>query len=476
MDKNDIKSDPLLQKIARYVIGFQSKSSLAYDTARYCLMDSLGCAILALGFPQCTQILGPIIPGAEMEKGSRIPGTAYVLDPVQAAFNTTAMIRWLDYNDTWLAAEWGHPSDNLGAILAVTDYINRQKKHRNSPFTVKDVLTAMIKAYEIQGVLALENGFNHVGLDHVILVKVASAALAAFLLGGSENDIINAVSQAWIDGHALRTYRHAPNTGSRKCWAAADASSRGVWLALLTLKGEMGYATPLSAPKWGFQDVYLKGKSVVLSQPLGSYVMENILFKISYPAEFHAQTAVEAAVQLHTQVKSYLEDIQEIRIWTQEPAIRIIDKKGPLNNPSDRDHCLQYMVAIALLFGDLKAEYYSNAAAKDSRIDSLREKMVVVEDPQYSRDYLDPDKRSIPNAIQIMFTNGKKTKKVEGEYPIGHPFRRKEGIPLLLQKFRTNLKTHFSENHVNQIEAVFQKPKLLDSLPINEFIDLFLSC
>jgi 2-methylcitrate dehydratase len=460
--------DPLLLEIARYAHEADIDSQEAYTTARLCLMDSLGCAMMALQFPECTKLLGPVVPGATMAGGSRVPGTAYELDPVHAAFNIGAMIRWLDYNDTWLAAEWGHPSDNFGGILAVADYLSRGGR----PVTVRDVLTAAIKAYEIQGVLALRNAFNRVGLDHVILVRIATTAVAAAMLGGSHQQVVNAVSNAWLDGGALRTYRHYPNTGSRKSWAAGDATSRGVRHALMALTGEMGYATALSAPKWGFQDVVLGGKAIELERPLGSYVMEHVLFKVSFPAEFHAQTAVEAAIALHPAVRGRLEDISHIVIDTQESAVRIIDKIGPLKNPADRDHCLQYMVAVGLLHGTLTAEHYEDAAAADPRLDALRDKMRVAEHRQYSLDYLAPDKRSIANAVQVFFKDGSQTQRVEVEYPIGHRRRRAEAVPLLQAKFEKALAGLFDEPRQQAIRALFISPNI-EATPLDQLMSLF---
>lgn len=462
--------DAVLAEIADFVANHEIDSTLAYDTARWCLMDSLGCALLALNYPACTKLLGPVVPGAEMTGGVRVPGTAHEVDPVTAAFNIGCMIRWLDYNDTWLAAEWGHPSDNLGAILACADY---QSRVLGEPLVVRDVLTAMIKAHEIQGVLALNHAFNRIGLDHVFLVRVASAAVTTKLLGGSEGEIRNATSHAWLDGGALRTYRHDANTGSRKSWAAGDAASRGVRLALMTLAGEMGYTTPLSAPRWGFSDVHFGGRPIELAQQLGSYVMENVLFKISFPAEFHAQTAVEAAVELHAAVSGRLESIERIRIETQEPAIRIIDKNGPLTNPADRDHCLQYMVAIGLIHGALTADNYEDEAGEDPRIERLREKMEVVENAQYSRDYLDPAKRSIANAVQVFFEDGTETARLEVDYPIGHRRRREEALPLLQAKFEHNVSTRFAEGRCQPVIRAFDQPRRLDALPIADFVDLF---
>ncbi|WP_067933828.1 bifunctional 2-methylcitrate dehydratase/aconitate hydratase [Alicyclobacillus kakegawensis] len=466
--------DPLIAEISDYVLDAQISSREAYTTARYVLMDALGCGMLALRFPECTKLLGPLVPGATLPGGARVPGTSFELDPVQAAFNIGAMNRWLDYNDTFLAAEWGHPSDNLAAILATADYLSRQRAARGKPgLDMNAVLTAMIKAHEIQGVLALENSLNRVGLDHVLFVKVASTAVVTALLGGSREEVQSALSNAFVDNGSLRTYRHAPNTGSRKSWAAGDAASRAVRLALMARRGEMGYPSALSAPGWGFEDVVLRGKRLTLQRPLSSYVMENVLFKVSYPAEFHAQTAAECAIALHEQVKDRLDEIDRITIFTQESAIRIIDKTGPLHNPADRDHCIQYVVAIGLLFGTLTAEHYEDDVAADVRIDRLREKMVVVEDEQYSRDYLDPDKRSIANAIQIHFRDGTQTDKVEQHYPLGHRFRRAEAMPKLEQKFRANLETRFPEKQVQQIVQLIQDEERLMRTEVQDFVDLF---
>ncbi|MFN7537598.1 MAG: bifunctional 2-methylcitrate dehydratase/aconitate hydratase [Burkholderiales bacterium] len=467
------KPDKILVDIADYVLKTRINSPLAYDTARNCLIDTLGCGFEALGYPACTKLLGPIVPGTTVPHGAKVPGTPFQLDPVQAAFNIGAMIRWLDFNDTWLAAEWGHPSDNLGGILATADWLSRcAVAQGRKPLLMKDVLTAMIKAHEIQGVFALENSFNRVGLDHVILVKLASTAVVAQMLGLNREEIINAVSLAFVDGQALRTYRHAPNTGSRKSWAAGDATARGVRLALMAAKGEMGYPSVLSAKTWGFYDVLFKGKSFSLPQKLGSYVMENVLFKISFPAEFHAQTAVECAMQLHEQVKDRLDQIKKITIRTHESAIRIIDKKGPLHNPADRDHCLQYMVAVPLIHGRLTADDYEDKVAQDARIDALRAKMECVEDKQFSRDYLDPAKRSIANAITIEFKDGKKTREVVVEYPIGHKRRRKEGIPVLVEKFKTNLARRFPSKQQQAILDISLNQKKLESMPVHEYVDM----
>ncbi|MFI5295529.1 MAG: bifunctional 2-methylcitrate dehydratase/aconitate hydratase [Thermodesulfovibrionales bacterium] len=473
---SNVRPDPdkVLLDIADYVCDYEIKSAEAFDTARNCLMDTVGCGLEALGYPACTKLLGPIVYGTIVPNGAKVPGTQFQLDPVQAAFNIGTMVRWLDFNDTWLAAEWGHPSDNLGGILAAADYLSRKSvADGKRPVVIRDVLTAMIKAHEIQGVIALENSFNRVGLDHVVLVKVATTGVVTRLMGGSREEVINALSNAWIDGQSLRTYRHAPNTGSRKSWAAGDATSRGVRLALMALKGEMGYPSALTAKTWGFYDVLFKGNEFKFQRPYGSYVMENILFKISFPAEFHAQTAVECALQLHPGVKDRLARIEKIEITTHESAIRIIDKKGPLHNPADRDHCIQYMVAIGLIFGELTAAHYEDSVAADPRIDTLRDKMTCIENPQYSRDYLDPSKRSIANAIQIFFKDGTSTEKVEVEYPIGHHRRRKEGIPLLVDKFRTNLGRRFPVKQQKAILAVCLDQARLEAVPVNEFVDMF---
>lgn len=467
------KPDKVITDIVDYALKGKISSKEAYNTARLCLMDTLGCGLEALSYPACTKLMGPVVPGATMAGGAKVPGTSFQLDPVMAAFNIGCMIRWLDFNDTWLAAEWGHPSDNLGGILAMADYLSRQAVAAGKkPLLMRDVLTGMIKAHEIQGVIALENSFNRVGLDHVVLVKVASTAVVSSLLGLSRDECINAVSNAWVDGQSLRTYRHAPNTGSRKSWAAGDATSRAVRLALMAAKGEMGYPSVLSAKGWGFYDVLFKGKPFQFTRQYGSYVMENVLFKISFPAEFHAQTAVECAIQLHPQVKDRLDDIKKIVITTHESAIRIIDKKGPLNNPADRDHCIQYMAAIGLIKGNLTAADYEDDVASDPRVDALRGKMECVEQKAWTRDYLDPNKRSIANAIQVFFKDGSKTKNVAVEYPVGHRRRRKEGVPLLEAKFRTNLARRYAEKQRKAIDALCQDQKRLENTPVHEFVDL----
>ncbi|HVY63870.1 MAG TPA: bifunctional 2-methylcitrate dehydratase/aconitate hydratase [Gammaproteobacteria bacterium] len=466
--------DRLLTEIADYVLQFRADGDEARRIARYCLMDTLGCGLLALGYPACTKLLGPVVPGAGLPGGARVPGTAYELDPVTAAFNIGALVRWLDFNDTWLAAEWGHPSDNLGAILAVADYLSRAGRTRGKrALTMADVLTAMVKAHEIQGVLALNHSFNRVGLDHVLLVRVASTAVATQMLGGSREEIVNAVSNAWLDGGALRTYRHAPNTGSRKSWAAGDATSRAVRHALFARAGEMGYPSALTAKAWGFQDVLFEGKTIALERPLGSYVMENVLFKISFPAEFHAQTAVEAALALHAEVAGKLDRVARVAIETQEAGVRIIDKTGPLANPADRDHCLQYMVAVPLIFGRLTADDYEDAVARDPRIDALRAKMVVTENATFSRDYLDPDKRAIGNAVQVEFTDGTKTARVAVDYPIGHRRRRDEGIPKLVDKFERSLATRFSPEQAARILRACADQQRFEALPVADFMALW---
>ena len=462
--------DSVMSDIADYVLNTTIDSSLAYETARLCLMDTLGCGLLALNFKECTKLLGPVVPGALLPGGARVPGTNFELDPVQAAFNIGTMVRWLDYNDTWLAAEWGHPSDNLGAILAVSDYISRQGE---SLITMHDVLTAMIKAHEIQGCLALENSFNRVGLDHVFLVKIASAAVSAMLLGADKETLMRTLSHVFVDGQSLRTYRHAPNAGSRKSWAAGDATARAVRLALIAQTGEMGSPSALSAPKGGFYDVLFGGKSFQFQRPYGSYVMENVLFKLSFPAEFHAQTAVECAVLLHPQVQARIQDIARIELVTHESAIRIISKQGPLHNPADRDHCLQYMVAVALLYGDLRAEYYEDEIAADPRIDLLRGKMQVTENEQFSRDYLSPDKRSIANSISVFFNDGTASEQVTVEYPIGHRRRRQEGTTVLLTKCKQNLSTQYLPDRVDDLMRVMEDADGLAAMPVAEFMAMW---
>ncbi|HJL95946.1 MAG TPA: bifunctional 2-methylcitrate dehydratase/aconitate hydratase [SAR86 cluster bacterium] len=468
--------DGVLVKITDYVLDKQIDSDEAYSTARYCLMDTLGCGLLALTFPDCVKLLGPYVEGTEVPGGVRVPGTKHVVDPVKGAWDIGAIIRWLDFNDTWLAAEWGHPSDNLGGILAAADYISqRNASERKDPLLMKDVLTYMIKAHEIQGILALENSFNRVGLDHVVLVKVASTAVISAMLGLNKEQTIDALSQAWVDGQSLRTYRHAPNAGPRKSWAAGDATSRALQLVLLTQKGQIGYPSVLTAPTWGFYDVQFKGNQFSLPREFNSYVMENILFKISFPAEFHAQTSVEAAVILHEEIKDRLDEIDTIEITTHESAIRIISKEGTLNNPADRDHCIQYMTAIGLLKGDLVAEDYEDDVASDPKIDELRRKMVIKEDKRYTKEYLEEDKRSIANAIIIHYKDGSSTEKVEVEYPIGHRRRREQGIPLLIEKFRNNLSTQFSDSRSKEILSLCDDQSTLENTSVIDFMNLMIA-
>ena len=469
--------DRVLVDIVDYVLNFQVDSTLALDTARNCLIDTLGCGLEALTYPACTKLMGPIVPGTIVPNGAKVPGTSFQLDPVQAAFNIGAMIRWLDFNDTWLAAEWGHPSDNLGGILAIADWLSRNAVATGKkPLSMKDVLVAMIKAHEIQGCIALENSFNKVGLDHVLLVKLASTAVVGQMIGLTRDELINAVSLAFVDGHSLRTYRHAPNTGSRKSWAAGDATSRAVRLALIAKTGEMGYPSVLTAKTWGFYDVLFKGNEFKFQRPYGSYVMENVLFKISFPAEFHSQTAVEAAMTLNARLQQTgkrAEDIRKITIRTHEAAIRIIDKKGPLDNPADRDHCIQYMIAVPMLFGRLTASDYEDVIAKDPRIDVLRDKMECIEDPQFTKDYHNPEKRSIANALTVEFADGSTFDEIVVEYPIGHKSRREDGIPLLVEKFRTNLARRFPAKQQQAILAVSLDQAALEALPVNEYVDLY---
>lgn len=478
MSVSNIRPEPdrVLVDIVDYVKSYEVRSELAYTTARHCLIDALGCGLEALEYPACTKLLGPIVPGTVVPNGARVPGTPFQLDPVQAAFNIGAMIRWLDFSDTWLAAEWGHPSDNLGGILAVADWLSRTAAAANQkPLAMREVLTAMIKAYEIQGCIALENSFNKVGLDHVVLVKVASAAVVSQLLGLTREQTLAALSQAWIDGQSLRAYRHAPNTGSRKSWAAGDATSRAVRLALISRTGETGYPSVLTAKKWGFYDVLFNGQQFRFERPYGSYVMENVLFKISFPAEFHAQTAVEAAMTLYRKLKAAgksAADIRKITIRTQEAAIRIIDKKGPLHNPADRDHCIQYMIAVPLLFGRLVASDYEDRVGSDPRVDALRGKMETVEDPRFTADYFDPEKRSIANSLRIEMADASVWEETV-EYPIGHRRRRKEGIPLLEAKFKANLARRFPPSQQTRILDVSLDQEKLEKMPVQDYVDLY---
>ena len=471
--ETNVRPDPdeLIQKIADYVHDYNITSDEAISTAKYCLMDTIGCGLLALTFPECKSLLGPHIDGTEVPNGVRVLGTNFKLDPIKAAWDNGAIIRWLDFNDTWLAAEWGHPSDNLGGILSACDYISQNFPERN--ISVRDIIFSMIKAHEIQGVLALENSFNRVGLDHVLLVKIASVGVISVILGLTKDQTIDALSQAFVDGQSLRTYRHAPNAGPRKSWAAGDATSRAMQLVWLTKKGQIGYPSAISAPTWGFKDVLFNGKDLIINQEFESYVMENVLFKISFPAEFHAQTAVEAAVKLHDEIKNKFDEIDKIKIITHESAIRIISKEGKLNNPADRDHCLQYMTAIGLIKGDLVAEDYEDSVANDPLVDNLREKMEIEEDLSFSKDYLDPSKRSIANSLQIFFKDGTCTDIEEVHYPIGHKNRRAEGIPILVSKFEKNLKTQFSGDRVKDIMSLFEDNEKLFNLPVSKFVDFF---
>ena len=475
MKADRMSADQALQDIADYVIDFKVESEEALNTARNCLIDTIGCGLLALKYPNCTRHLGPLVPGTTVENGARVFGKSFELDPVKAAWDIGALVRWLDFNDTWLAEEWGHPSDNLGAIMALGDYISRVNiANHKSPLSIRDVLEYMIKAHEIQGILALENSFNKVGLDHVLLVRVASTAVATHMLGGTREQIIDALSQAWADGSSLRAYRHAPNAGSRKSWAAGDATSRAVRLAMITMAGEMGMPSILSSPEWGFYDVSFKGREFSFSKSYGTYVMENILFKISFPAEFHAQTAVECAVLLYPEIKEKLNEIERIEVTTHESALRIIDKTGALDNPADRDHCMQYMLAVAMIKGDLVAEFYEDSFhQQNSLIDKLRNKMILKEDKRYSKDYLADDKRSIANALQIFFKDGSQTDKVEVEYPIGHRNRRQEGIPLLERKFFNSLKSIYSKEHSDRIYSLCLDKEKTEQTPVNEFMDMF---
>lgn len=466
--------DAVLVKIADYVINTNIDREEAFHTAKLCLLDSIACALMALKFPACKKLLGPVVPDAKLANGARVPGTRFRLDPVQGAFSIGTMIRWLDYNDTWLAAEWGHPSDNFGGILALADYLNAKRlEHDREPIQMQEVLHWAIKAYEIQGVLALENSFNRVGLDHVLLVKIATTAVATAMLGGSKEQVVNALSNAWIDGQALRTYRHAPNTGSRKSWAAGDATARGVRLALMAIAGEMGYPSAISAKRWGFSDVLYSGKAISIPREFGSYVMENILFKISFPAEFHAQTAVEAALLLHDKFKERIDNIDKIVIETQEAGMRIIDKTGPLDNPADRDHCIQYMVAVPLLYGRLVANDYEDEVASDTRIDVLRNKMVVQENKQYSVDYLDPEKRSIANSVQLFFKDGTSSEKIDVHYPIGHKRRRQEAIPKLMEKFANAVQQHFSAQQKEKIDTLINELETKTAMSVGRFMHAF---
>jgi 2-methylcitrate dehydratase len=471
--------DPEIAAIVDYVLNYQISSDVAYETAWNCFLDTLGCGLEALEYRECRKLLGPVVPGVNVTNGVRVPGTNYELDPVQGAFNIGAMIRWLDFNDTWLAAEWGHPSDNLGGILATADYLSRLAvANGGKAMTVKDVLTGMIKAHEIQGCIALENSFNKVGMDHVVLVKVASTAVVSQMMGLSRDQILAAVSLAWVDGQSLRTYRHYPNAGSRKSWAAGDATSRAVRLALTAKTGEMGYPSALSAKTWGFYDSSFRGKTFKFQRNYSSYVMENVLFKISFPAEFHSQTGVEAAMTIHQMMADLgrtSDDIKSVSIRTHEACIRIIDKQGPLNNPADRDHCIQYMVALPLIYGRLTARDYEDDVAGDPRIDALREKISCVEDKSFTADYHDPERRSIANALTVEFKDGTKLDEVVVEYPIGHARRRTEGIPLLHEKFKRNLSRIFKEEQQETILSVSLNRTELEKMSVIDYMDLYVN-
>ena len=466
--------DDVIAEIAEYACRQgEVGTDEAFRTARLALMDSIGCAFLALGFPACRDFITAEDAVDNSSGGTPIPGTYHFKSAPQAAFDITTAIRWLDFNDTWLAKEWGHPSDNFGAILATADSVSRSRDSSgDNTFRVRDILEMAIRAYEIQGVLALDNAFNRVGIDHVLLVKVASAAVAAAVMSDSDEEIVaSAVSHAWLDA-TLRTYRHTPNTNARKSWAAGDAASRGVSLAAFALRGMSGCFSALTAPNYGFQDVWFEGQDVTLGRKFGSYVMENVLFKVKYPAEFHGQTAVEAGVALHPLVANRLDDVREVEIKTQEPAIRIIDKKGKLNNPADRDHCIQYMTAIALINGDVTSDHYEDDASNDPRIDALREKMAVSERPEYTTEYLDPEKRSIANAVTVNFDDGSSTDEVEVRFPIGHRTRRSEAIPLLFDKFNANLNATFGDSKfADEVSGKFRNLEDLDEIPVTDFMD-----
>lgn len=476
--------DQVLKDIAKYVHKTEITSQLALDTAKLCFLDTLGCGLAALQYQQVQNIIKPIVPGTVVPHGTKVLGTNYEMDPVNGAFAIGTLIRWLDYNDCWLAAEWGHPSDNLGGILAVADYLTRLSRatygKEGKEFTVGDVLEAMVKAHEIQGVIALENSFNKVGLDHVVLVKVATTAVVSKMIGLTEEQTVEAISQAFVDGQSLRTYRHAPNTGSRKSWAAGDAVSRAVHLVYLVKNAAVGMIpSVLTAPTWGFYDVLFKGKAFSFEQrsKCNSYVMENILFKISFPAEFHAQTAAEAAVKGHEILRRMgksFRDIKSVRIRTQEAAIKIIDKSGPLYNYADRDHCIQYMTAVPLMFGRLTADDYTDSVAELPEIDELRSKMYCIRDEQFTLDYHDPSKRSIGNALLIELNDGTVLDEIIVEYPIGHRFRREEGIPLLLKKFKNHLDNHFALSPA-RADEIFSRSKDADlpSVPIDIYMDLY---
>ena len=465
--------DKVIADIADYVGRYKIRSTLALETAHYCLIDSLGCGFEALAYPACTKLLGPLVPGVSVAHGARVPGTPFVLDPVHAAFNLGALIRWVDYNDAFYGATVIHPSDTLSGILATADWLSRTRVAQGKqPLVMRDVLEASVKAYEIMGCLALENGYTRAGLDHTILVKVAVTAVVAKMLGGTREEIMNAVSNAWLDGHPLAAFRRKPNTGSRKSWAAGDAASRGVRLALMALKGEMGYPSALTAKTWGFYDVLFKGLPFRFQRPYASYVMENVLFKIAYPTAFHGQTGVEAAINLHPLVKDRLDDIKRIDVKCHNSTMVILDKAGPLANPADRDHCMQYMMAVGLIFGKLTTEDYEDHVAADPRIDALRAKMQLTELPVFEREYHDPAKRSNANSIRVYFKDGSRTPLSQVDYPLGHRKRRREGIPLLIEKFDRNIARVYAEKQRRLIREVCLDPKRLAAMPVNEFVDL----
>lgn len=465
--------DKVLVEIAQYVDRYAVKSKLAWETARLTLIDTLGCGFEALSYPACTKLLGPIVPGTIVPNGARVPGTPYVLDPERAALNTGALFRWLDFNDAFYGATVIHPSDTYGGIVPIADWVSRTRvARRKEPLLMRDVLEAGIKAYEVMGGLAIENGFTDVGLDHTILVKIGVTPVVTRLLGGTREEIVNALSNAWLDGHALAAFRRKPNTGSRKSWAAGDAASRGVRLALMAVKGEMGYPAALSAKRWGFYEALFKGKPFTFQRPLGSYVMENTLFKIPYPTAFHGQSGVEAAIKLHPLVKDRLDEIEHIDVKCHNSSMTILDKTGPLYNPADRDHCMQYMMAVGMIYGTMTAEHYEDHIAADPRIDKLRAKMKLSESAQFERDYHDPAKRSNANSIHVYFKDGTKAPLSVVEYPLGHRRRRKEGIPAVMEKFEKNVARVFAAKQRGRIMAVCLDQQKLEATPVNEFMDL----
>ena len=465
--------DKVLADIADYADRYRVGSKLARETARLCLIDSLSCAFEALGYPACTKLLGPVVAGTIVPHGARVPGTTYVLDPVAATFNLGALVRWLDFNDAFYGETVIHPSDTISAVLMTADHLSRARVAcGKAPLAMRDVLESTVKAYEIMGELALENGFGAVGLDHTILVKIAVTAVVTKLLGGTREEIVNAVSNAWIDGHALATFRRRPNTGSRKSWAAGDAASRGVWLALQAVKGEMGYPSALTARTWGFYDALFDGRRFRFQRPYTSYVIENVLFKIPYPTAFHGQSGVEAAIKLHPLVKDRLDDIRRVEVRCHNSTMVILDKTGPLHNPADRDHCMQYMMAVGMIYGTMTAEHYEDHVAADPRIDALRAKMKLAESRQYEREYHDPARRTNANSIQVFFKDGTKTPLSEVLYPLGHRRRRNEAIPVLMGKFEASVVRVFAPKRRDAILAACRDPQRLEAQPVNEFIDL----